>query len=74
MDPDIVMTLGIALGLVSFPSLIHNVLHDGRPSKIVGFFCLVSVVVMVIATLNKPGGYDVIELPGVFFSVLGRLA
>lgn len=73
MDPDIVMTIGIVLGAFSFPSLIHNILHDGRPSKVVGFMSLVAVTVMVIAAVNKPGGYTLTEIPEVVISVLRRL-
>ena len=72
MDPDVAMAIGLLLAIVSFPSLIHNVLHDGAPSKVVGFMCLTSVTIMAIAALNKPGGYEVMDLPRVLMDVLGR--
>ncbi|MCX7646050.1 MAG: hypothetical protein N2Z62_12260 [Rhodobacteraceae bacterium] len=73
MDPDVVMTIGVLLGAVSFPSVIHNVLHDGRPSKVVGFTSLVALTVIVIAAVNKPGGYAITDIPEVVISVLRRL-
>ena len=73
MDPDTAMAIGLVLAIVSFPSLIHNILHDGMPSKVVGFMCLTSVTVMVIAAMSKPGGYEVMDLPRVLMDVIGRL-
>jgi hypothetical protein len=66
------MSLGIALGLVSFPPLIGTILSDHPISKVAGFISLVSLTVMVIAAFQKPGGYNLIELPGIFISVIGR--
>ncbi len=72
MDPDLVMTFGIGLAIFSFLPLIGAILHDGQASKIVVFFVLVSVSVMLIANFQKPGGYDFLELPDIFISVIMR--
>ncbi len=73
MDPDTTMFVGLLIGIFAFPALVSSILNDGLPSKVVGFLALVSVAVMTIAAVRKPGGYDLLELPGLFFSVLGRL-
>lgn len=73
MDPDLAMAIGLVLAIIAFPALIHNILHDGQPSKVVGFLCLTAVTVMVIATLNKPGGYDVMDLPRVLMDAFRRI-
>jgi hypothetical protein len=72
MDPDVVMSFGIALGLVSFPPLIGTILSDTPISKVAGFMAIVALTIMVIAALQKPGGYNIVELPGIFIDVIGR--
>lgn len=73
MDPDLAMAIGLVLAIISFPALIHTILHDGEPSKAVGFICLTAVTVMVIAALTKPGGYDLMDLPRVLIDVVRRI-
>ena len=73
MDADVIMTIGILLAVVSVPPLISTVMRDGAFSRVAFLVAVTALTVIVIATLQKPGGYQLTELPGVVISVVGRL-
>lgn len=71
MDPDLLMTVGVVLGVFTIPSL-FSAFVEGRPPRVGAIFLLTAGALIATALVRKPGGYDLAELPGVMVSVLGR--
>lgn len=71
MDPDLVLTIGLVLGVLGIPSLIAA-MTDARAPRMAALLLVASAGAIVYAVVAKPGGYAVTDLPGVVLSVVGR--
>jgi hypothetical protein len=63
MDHDLILVIGIVLCALSIPSLLSAYV-EGRAPR--------SGSILVFALTQNARGYSFAEVPGVFFSVIGR--
>ena len=71
MDPDLIFIIGLVLGVFSIPSIL-SALSDGHAPRVAAITIIASGVMVFWAISNKPGGYDIYEIPNVFVQVVAR--
>jgi hypothetical protein len=71
MDTDLMMVIGLVVGAFSIPSIM-GALADGRVPRAAAIAGMVSGGLIVLAIRDKPGGYEISDIPDVFVSVVGR--
>lgn len=71
MDNDLLLVIGLVLGGFSIPSIV-SAMSDGRAPRVATIVVVLSGVMVVYAISNKPGGYDINEIPEIFVNVVGR--
>lgn len=69
MDYDLILVLGIVIGVLTVPAILSAVL-DGNAPRVATIAAVVSGGMIVFAAYNKPGGYVVSDLPEVFTGVV----
>jgi hypothetical protein len=72
MDTDLALITGLAAGALAVPAMLTSI-SEGRPPRVSLLVLLIAIVLIGGALAMKPGGYRLNEVPGVFFSVAGRL-
>jgi formate-dependent nitrite reductase membrane component NrfD len=72
MDTDLVLTLGIVLGVITLPSLL-SAWVEGRAPRVGAILLVAAFGMIVAAALNNPGGYAVSDVPGIMAGVFGRM-
>lgn len=71
MDPDLMLVIGLVVGGFSIPSIM-GALADGRVPRAAAIAVMVSGGLIVLAIGEKPGGYQLGDIPDVFVDVVGR--
>ncbi|KRS13750.1 hypothetical protein XM53_04030 [Roseovarius atlanticus] len=71
MDPDLIFIIGLVLGVFSIPSIL-SAISDGHAPRVASFTVIASGVMIFWAVQNKPGGYEINEIPNVFVQVVAR--
>ncbi len=71
MDPDLCLIVGLGLGVLSMPALL-SAISDSRAPRGGGLTLLAAVGLVAYAVLQKPSGYQLEQIPDVFYSVLNR--
>ncbi|QYK42292.1 MAG: hypothetical protein KF887_03970 [Paracoccaceae bacterium] len=71
MDPDLMMVVGVTVGVLTLPSL-FSAFMDGRAPRAGAILALISGVLIAVAVSQRPGGYAIGEIPDAFFRVFGR--
>lgn len=71
MDPDLFLTIGIVLAVLTIPSL-FSAWTEGRAPRFGAIILIAAAGLVVTAVTNKPGGYAVSDVPHVMMSVVGR--
>ncbi|KAE9632514.1 hypothetical protein FEE96_01680 [Parasedimentitalea maritima] len=71
MDTDLALILGLVIGGLSIPSIM-SAISDRRSPRASALTILIACGLLYYATATKPGGYQIDQIPNVFFSVLGR--
>ncbi len=69
IDPDLVFVVGIIVGAAAFPALLNSFTH-GRAPKLTAFLFFASFTMITYSVVQRPSGYAVAEVPGVFKRVL----
>jgi len=72
-DPDLWLLIGIALAILTVPSLL-SAWSEGDPPRASAITVLIAGGMIAYALMNKPGGYSFAELPDVMSSVVARYA
>ncbi|MEE4117963.1 MAG: hypothetical protein V2I65_03000 [Paracoccaceae bacterium] len=72
MDPDLFFVIGLLVGLLSIPALI-SAFSESRPPRAAAIMVMISIVLILLAVLQKPGGYDIGEVPGIVAGVVADL-
>ena len=72
MDSDLLLVIGIILGALSIPALI-SAFSESRPPRAAAILIMIASVLIVAAIWQKPSGYQIADIPDVFFRVVGRL-
>ncbi len=71
MDTDLVLTLGLLLGVLSIPSL-FSAWTESRAPRIGAIMIIVAIAMIVAAVTTRPGGYAFNEVPDVIMNVVSR--
>ena len=71
MDPDLILVIGLVLGIFSIPSIL-SALSEGHAPRVAAFTIIAGGVMVVWAVQNKPGGYSFTDVPNVFVQVIAR--
>lgn len=71
MDPDLLLVVGLVIGILALPSLLAA-FSESRAPRAGAILVLISGVLIVLAVQNKGGGYTIAEIPDVFYKVIGR--
>jgi hypothetical protein len=72
VDPDLFFVIGLLVGLLSIPALI-SAFSESRPPRAAAIMVMISIVLILLAVLQKPGGYDIGEVPGIVAGVVADL-
>lgn len=70
MNPDLLLVIGIVLGVFSVPSIL-SAISEGRAPRVAAFTIIASGALILYAVNNKPGGYTLQDVPGAFVRVVG---
>ncbi len=71
MDNDLLLVIGLVLGGFSIPSIV-SALSDGRAPRVATIVVVLSGIMVVYAISNKPGGYEINDIPQIFVDVVAR--
>lgn len=72
MDPDLFFTIGLVVGALAIPAVI-SAFSESRPPRAAAIMVMISAGLLLVAILEKPGGYTVGEIPAVVMGVVGKL-
>ena len=71
MDADLILTIGVALFIVTIPSLL-SAYSEGEPPRVGAILLIAAMGLVVTAVTTKPGGYAFREVPGIMLDVTAR--
>jgi hypothetical protein len=71
LDPDLFLVIGIVIAVLVVPSLVSAFI-EGRTPRTGAVMVLISGTLIVLALSNRPGGYELREIPDAFYRVAGR--
>ncbi|MCF2904770.1 hypothetical protein L0666_07205 [Octadecabacter sp. CECT 8868] len=71
MDPDLMLVIGLVIGGFSIPSIM-GAMADGRVPRAAAIAIMISGGLIVLAIRDRPGGYELADIPDVFVSVVGK--
>ena len=71
MDTDLALILGLIIGGFSIPSVL-SAISDRRSPRASALTIFIAFGLLIYAMTSKPGGYQIDQIPDVFFSVIGR--
>lgn len=69
MDYDLILVLGIVIGILTVPAILSAFLDGGAP-RVATIAAVVSGGMIVFAAYNAPSGYTFADLPDVFTRVV----
>ncbi|MFY9238782.1 MAG: hypothetical protein WAO78_07945 [Roseovarius sp.] len=69
MNSDLLLVIGLILGVFSVPSIISS-LSDGRAPRVAAFTLIAAGSLVVYAIQTRPGGYEIQDIPAAFVRVL----
>ncbi|WP_371224626.1 hypothetical protein [Roseovarius sp. 2305UL8-3] len=71
MDTDIILVIGVLLGVFSIPSIL-SAISEGRAPRVAAFTIIASGVLILYAINSHPGGYTLEDVPGAFVRVVAK--
>ena len=72
MSPDLFLTLGLCLAVLTVPMFLAA-LADSRPPRLAVISACIAAGCLAYALAFKPGGYTLPEVPGVMIDVFASL-
>ena len=73
MDTDLMMVIGVSLGVLAIPALL-SAYSEGRPPRLAAIVVLIAGTLIVVALNQKPSGYTVREIFQAFGTVFAGFA
>jgi len=73
LDPDLFLVIGLAVGLLAVPALI-SAFSESRAPRAAAIMLMIAAGLVSVAVLEKPGGYEVGDLPAVVLGVVADIA
>ncbi|AML51288.1 MULTISPECIES: hypothetical protein [Falsihalocynthiibacter] len=71
MDPDLFLVIGLLIGGFTIPPIL-GAIFDGRPPRTPAVLVVIAGGMIAFAVIQKPGGYVIQDIPGVFSHVIGK--
>lgn len=71
MSPDLMLTMGLIAALLCLPSIL-SALSDRRAPRASAVTILIAGAMVLYATTQKPGGYQVDQIPGIMSRTLAQ--
>ncbi|EPX77241.1 hypothetical protein [Litoreibacter arenae] len=71
MDNDLILVLGIIIGVLTIPAILSAFL-DGSAPRVATVAAVISGGMIIYALYSTPGGYAFADLPEVFTKVVAR--
>jgi hypothetical protein len=71
MNPDLILVIGIVLGVLSVPAVL-SAFSDGRTPRVAALTVIASGALIIWAIHSKPGGYTLREIPEAFVRVVAQ--
>ena len=72
MQTDLFLVIGIVLGVLALPSM-FSAFSEGRAPRIAALLVMISGTLVIYALTQKPGGYDLRDIPLAFYRVAGQI-
>ena len=72
MDPDTSLVVALALSVLAIPAMV-SAYADGRSPRVSAIVLVLAGGLAVYAFNQKPGGYQLQQIPDVVYDVIGRL-
>jgi hypothetical protein len=72
VDPDLFFTIGLLVGALAIPAVI-SAFSESRPPRAAAIMVMIAAGLILVAILEKPGGYTVGEIPAIVMGVVGNL-
>lgn len=72
MNTDLMLVIGIVLAVLSIPSML-SALNDGRAPRLAAITVLIAGGLVIVALSQKPGGYQVRDIPNAFYRVIALM-
>jgi hypothetical protein len=71
MDTDLFLVIGLVIGGFTVPPIIGAIL-DGRPPRTPAILVLIAGGMIALAVTQRPGGYEIDDVPRAFSNVIGK--
>lgn len=71
MDADLLLVVGVTLGVLVIPSLL-SAFTESRAPRAGAILVLISATLIAVALTKKPEGYRISEIPNVYARVIER--
>lgn len=72
MNTDLFLVIGLVLGVLALPSM-FSAFSEGRPPRIAAMLVMISGTLVIYALTQKPGGYELRDIPLAFYRVAGQI-
>ena len=72
MDTDAALVVGIVLLVFSIPSIL-SAFSEGRAPRVAALTIILGGTMTVWALSQKPGGFDIMDIPEAFVRVVARI-
>jgi preprotein translocase subunit Sec61beta len=72
VDPDLILVIGMVVGVLAIPSLL-GAYSESRTPRVGAIMVMISAGLISLAIMQNPNGYTFDELPDVFFGVVARI-
>ena len=69
MNPDLFLVIGLIVGALSIPAVV-SAFSESRPPRAAAIMIMISAGMILVAVLQKPGGYTFGEVPAAFAGVI----
>lgn len=71
MDPDLILVIGIVLGVFSVPAIL-SAISEGRTPRVAAFTIISSGALVLWAISAHPEGYKLEDVPGAFVRIVAK--
>ncbi len=72
MTPDLILVIGIVLGIFSIPAIV-SAFSDRRPPRVAALVLVAAGCLVIWALQKKPSGYSLNDVPATFVRVVGQV-
>tara|TARA_R110002072_G_scaffold188536_1_gene345280 strand:+ start:150 stop:374 length:225 start_codon:yes stop_codon:yes gene_type:complete len=71
MNPDVMLVIGLIVAAFSIPPIL-GAFAEARAPRAAAIMVLIGGGLIALAVSQKPGGYEINEIPDVFVRVVGQ--